>query len=294
MGDTVGVIGTGLVGSAIAELLLAAGLEVAVWDRLPSQMAPLAAKGARLAAGPGALGAECRRVFVSVMTTGDVAALAEDTEGLLSRSTVVEYLLDTTTGDPDETVQLAARLAQRGVHYLDATISGSSQQIRARAGLFMVGGDRAACSACEDLFGAVTDKWVHVGPAGSGSRAKLASNVVLGLNRLALAGGLVFAESLGLEPGAFLDLLKASPAYSTAMDVKGEKMIQGDFEPQSRIRQHLKDVEIILKYASSAGQQLPLSELHLEIMTAAVEAGDGELDNAAVIRELRRRRQDTD
>lgn len=289
MSETVGVVGTGLVGTAIAELLLDAGFDVVVWNRTRSKTEPLTAQGARLAQRLDALGAECQRVFISVMTTRAVAELVEGRDGLLSADGTTEYILDTTTGDPHETVTLAERLAERGVHFLDATISGSSQQIRNRAGLYMVGGCRDAFAGCEDLLRIVTEKYVHVGPSGSGSKAKLASNVILGLNRLALAEGLVFAEKLGLETKAFLELLKISPAYSVAMDTKGEKMIGSDFEPQSRIRQHLKDVQIILKYAAAIGQEMPLSRQHLEIMESAVAAGDGDLDNAAVIRELRRR-----
>ena len=289
MSETVGVLGTGLVGTAISELLLEAGYDVVAWNRTKSKAEALAARGAWVADTPADVGMQCRRVFVSVMTTDVVAQLIEGPRGLLTGDSKTETILDTSTGDPDQTVALAARLAARGVHFLDSTISGSSRQIRDREGLYMVGGRRGAFDACEDLFRTVTAKVVYVGPSGSGSRAKLASNVVLGLNRLALAEGLVFAESLGLDTEAFLRLLRTSPAYSVAMDVKGEKMVRGDFQPQSRIRQHLKDVDIILRYAEASGQDLPLSRLHREIMESAVEAGDGELDNAAVIRELRRR-----
>ena len=135
----------------------------------------------------------------------------------------------------------------------------------------------------------LSEKVFYVGPSGSGSKAKLASNLILGLNRLALAEGLVFAEKLGLELESFLELLKVSPAYSVAMDVKGRKMLDKDFVPQSKIRQHHKDVSIILKYAEKVGQQLPLSRVHLDVLEKAIEAGDGELDNAAVIGEIRRR-----
>lgn len=289
MSETVGVIGTGLVGRAISELLLQADDEVLVWNRTRATAERLIPLGARVADTPAEVGAACRRVFVSVMTTAQVAHLVEGEDGLLGRSPQTRYILDTTTGDPQETVALAARLAERGVGFLDATISGSSKQIRDRAGLYMVGGDPDAFEACEDLLRVVTEKVVHVGPSGSGSKAKLASNVILGLNRMALAEGLVFAEKLGLDAEPFLALLKMSPAYSVAMDVKGAKMIRGDFEPQARLRQHLKDVEIILEYAAGLDQEMPLTALHREIMEAAIAAGDGDLDNSAVIRELKRR-----
>jgi 3-hydroxyisobutyrate dehydrogenase-like beta-hydroxyacid dehydrogenase len=135
----------------------------------------------------------------------------------------------------------------------------------------------------------VAAKVFYLGPSGSGSKAKLASNLVLGLNRLALAEGLIFAEKLGLDLEAFLELLKVTPAYSAIMDTKGEKMLKSDFTPQARLRQHHKDVSLILKYAEQAGQELPLSKVHLDVLQKAIESGDADLDNSAVIKELRRR-----
>jgi 3-hydroxyisobutyrate dehydrogenase-like beta-hydroxyacid dehydrogenase len=128
-----------------------------------------------------------------------------------------------------------------------------------------------------------------MGPSGSGSKTKLATNLVLGLNRLALAEGLVFAEKLGLDLPTFLDVLRAGPAYSAAIDIKGHKMLESDFTPQSRIRQHRKDVSLILKYALAQNQDLPLSRVHFDILDSAIAAGDGELDTSAVLKEIRRR-----
>lgn len=153
----------------------------------------------------------------------------------------------------------------------------------------MVGGEKVAFEKCLDIHRALSEKAFYLGPSGSGAKAKLASNLILGLNRLVLAEGLIFAEELGLDLEPFLELLKVSPAYSVSMDVKGRKMLEGDFEPQSRIHQHHKDVSIILKYAEIAGQELPLSKLHMDILEKAIAAGDAELDNSAVIREIRRR-----
>ena len=98
----------------------------------------------------------------------------------------------------------------------------------------------------------------------------------------------MFAEKLGISPAQFLELVLASPARSDAAVVKGPLMVSSDFAPQSRIRQHLKDVELILQQAQAAGQRLPLSQAHAALMRAAVAAGDGELDNAAIVRQIRR------
>lgn len=113
---------------------------------------------------------------------------------------------------------------------------------------------------------------------------KLVLNLVLGLNRAVLAEGLSLAEAFGLESDATLDVLRSGPAYSTVMDTKGRKMIDGDFIPQARLRQHRKDVELIVKSAEQSNAALPFSVLHGELLDQLIAAGYGEEDNAAIIR----------
>jgi 3-hydroxyisobutyrate dehydrogenase-like beta-hydroxyacid dehydrogenase len=113
---------------------------------------------------------------------------------------------------------------------------------------------------------------------------KLVTNLVLGLNRAALAEGLAFAGALGLDAGRALALLRDSAAHSRVMDGKGEKMVRGDFEPQARLAQHLRDVRLILAESEAAGLPLPLSLAHRRLLEAAEAAGYGPLDNSAVIR----------
>ena len=156
-----------------------------------------------------------------------------------------------------------------------------------REGVVMIGGDREAFEHCKVLYSAIAKNFTFLGPSGNGSKAKLASNVILGLNRLVLAEGLVFAEKFGFDLKSFLSLLKKTPAYSCAMDVKGEKMIEGDFSPQSHVTQHFKDLDLTLRYGRKLGQPLPLTQLHLEILQKMIDDGDGDLDNAAVIKQFR-------
>ena len=113
---------------------------------------------------------------------------------------------------------------------------------------------------------------------------KLVSNLVLGLNRAALAEGLVFAQAIGLDAEAALDVLMNTMAHSRIMDTKGRKMVEGDFRTQARLSQHLKDIRLILAAAAAAGQALPLSEVHSRLLEAAEAAGFGDADNSAVIR----------
>ena len=153
----------------------------------------------------------------------------------------------------------------------------------------MVGGDEAAYKNCTDLLDLLAEHVFYLGASGNGSKAKLATNLVLGLNRLVLAEGMVFAEKLGLPLDTFMELLKVSPAYSVAVDVKGEKMLNSDFKPVSRIQQHHKDVSLMLRHAHEHQQELPLSQVHRDILSKAMAAGDSDLDTSAVIKEIRRR-----
>lgn len=285
----IGLVGLGLVGTAIAESLIAQQFEVVGFDVNPERRQKLEKSGGKCATSPAQVANSVERMILSLPDTDVVLQAVEGPGGIPEAQSLPTHIIDTTTGDPDETISLARRLAQRGIAFLDSTISGSSRQVRDRQAVFMVGGEKAAYEACSDVFSALAEKVFYVGPSGSGSKAKLASNLILGLNRLALAEGLVFAEKLGLDLEAFLELLKTTPAYSAIMDTKGEKMLKGDFTPQARVRQHHKDVALILKYAENAGQELPLSKVHLDVLAKSIAAGDANLDNSAIIKEIRRR-----
>ena len=284
----IGLIGLGLVGTALAENLLTAEYAVIGYDPLEERRLSLERLGGRVATGLQDLVRQVERVILSLPDSEVVQEVVEGPGGIIESQPTVKLIIDTTTGEPLKTQALASRLHARGIHFLDATLSGSSEQIRRREGVFMIGGAPGAFEACHDLFLTLSEKHFYLGPSGTGSKAKLASNLILGLNRLALAEGLVFAEKMGLDLKIFLTLAKATPAYSCAMDVKGEKMIRGDFSLQGKISQHLKDLRIILGCAEASGQPLPLTQTHREILEQAVAAGDGDLDNSAVIRQLRR------
>ncbi len=289
MSGNIGLIGLGLVGSAMAERLKADRFNVVGFDIDKAKCEQLEQLGGVAVNNPAQAAEQAGRVILSLPDTDAVLQVVEGPGGIMEAKKLPGYIIDTTTGEPDKTAALAQRLAGRDVYFLDAPFSGSSQQVRDKEVVFMVGGEKVAYENCMDIFKALGAKVFYLGASGNGSRAKLAGNLILGLNRLVLAEGLVFAAKLGLEPQAFLELLKVTPAYSAAMDIKGKKMLEGDFTPQARLRQHCKDVSIILKYAENLEQELPLSKVHLEVLEKAIAAGDGELDNSAVIREIQRR-----
>ncbi|MFA7003894.1 MAG: NAD(P)-dependent oxidoreductase, partial [Verrucomicrobiia bacterium] len=268
--------------TALTERLLEHGYRVLVWNRTREKAAPLIARGAEWNDNPLAA---CDRVIISLYTSDVVEAVLEQMRDGLRAGQIV---LDTTTGEPAQTAALGKRLAANGVRYLDAPISGSSEQTRRGEATVIVGGEREAFEACSDLWPVLGQKVFHVGPCGSAAKMKLVSNLVLGLNRVALAEGLVFAEAMGVEPAAALEVLIGSMAYSRVMDVKGRKMVEGDFTVQARLSQHLKDVRLILAGAAAAGLPLPLSETHRRLLEQAEAVGLGEMDNSAIIKVIQK------
>jgi 3-hydroxyisobutyrate dehydrogenase-like beta-hydroxyacid dehydrogenase len=288
----VGVIGTGLMGMACAKRLLAAGFDVLGYDVDAAKLAGLAALGGRAARAVGEIAVACDKIVIAVFNTDQVEETIEAPRGLLATRPANAPPLTAicvSTCDPERISALAARLPAARLRYVEAPVSGTSEQTARGESLGLIGGDPAAAESARDVIDAICPRWHHLGAAGNGGRAKLAINLILGINRAALAEGLVFAERMGLDPAAFLAVARESAAYSQVMDIKGAKMVKGDFAPHGFVTQSLKDFALMAGQARRVGQRLPLAETYAALMQGCVAAGEGELDNSAVIREIRRR-----
>ena len=280
----VGVIGVGLMGEVYARRLVAAGFTVIGFDVDPAKNERLANFGAQ--AGTLAdIAQKCEPIVVAVFNTEQVEDVIERA---LIPAAAGKIVLVTSTCDPDRIAALGARVGDK-LRFLETPVSGTSEQVRQGDGVGLIGGDQKIAADAAPVLNALFAKSFHIGKVGDGGRAKLAVNLILGLNRLALAEGLVFAARLGLDPAAFLDVARGSAAASQVMDTKGPKMIGGDFAPEGRVRQTLKDTQLMLDQARKAGQKLPLLEIHADVLQACVRHGDGEQDNSIVIEEIRRR-----
>jgi 3-hydroxyisobutyrate dehydrogenase-like beta-hydroxyacid dehydrogenase len=288
MGDHIGIIGIGLVGTALSENLIKSGFLVYGYDISGDRMDHFKSMGGIPCNDPIQVAEICKRVILCLMTSQIVENVIFGENGLMKAEGNPSLIIDTTTGDPEETESIAQRLRESGVDYLDATISGSSLQIRAKKGVFMVGGNYEIYRQNLNIFEAICISSIYTGPSGSGVRAKLLVNLVMGLNRVALAEGLVFAENIGIPLPKALELCGSTFAYSRVIDMKGEKMITGDHRPGGKLVQHQKDVNLILKYAKKSGQLLPMSQAHLQLLNQAVDAGEGDLDNSVLIDVIRR------
>jgi len=280
----VGVIGVGLMGEVYARRLVAAGFTVIGFDIDPAKSARLANLGAQ-AGTLAEIAQKCEPIVVAVFNTEQVEDVVERA---LIPAAAGKIVLVTSTCDPDRIAALSARVGNR-LRFLETPVSGTSEQVRQGDGVGLIGGDQKIAADAAPVLDALFAKSFHIGKVGDGGRAKLAVNLILGLNRLALAEGLVFAARLGLDPAAFLDVARGSAAASQVMDTKGPKMIGGDFAPEGRVRQTLKDTQLMLDQARKAGQQLPLLQIHADVLQACVRHGDSERDNSIVIEEIRRR-----
>lgn len=279
-GDGVGLIGLGLMGNALAERFAGGKLRVVGYD-LDEKKRLALPNGARGVDDAASVFACCERVVLSLPTSGIADQVLRDAAKSLHPGHLV---IDTTTGSPEDAAELGRQLADRGIDYVDATVSGSSEQVRTRQAIVMAGGEASAVGRSRDLFDLFARRIFHVGSWGRGATMKLVTNLVLGLNRAALAEGLSFAQALDLDLNQTFEVFRDSMAYSRIMDTKAEKMINADFSPQAKLSQHLKDVRLMLDAGRSAGARLPLTETHRALLEAAEAAGYGELDNSALIR----------
>jgi len=288
----IGLVGLGLVGTALAKRLSLAGYGCIGFDVSPVAMKVFESSGFEVATSVASLLEKTNTLVLAVFDTKDVLDLVSqitqhrpDAHQVPSEPLV---LIDCSTGDPIKLADLAQQLALNNIQLIEAPLSGSSVQIANGEATLLLGGEPQQIENMANVLNALATAKVHVGSAGMAAKAKLATNLVLGLNRAALAEGIVFAQAMGIEPAAFLQLVLSTPARSEAAVVKGDMMVKEQFEPQSRIRQHLKDVQLMLEIAQGHSQNLPLSQVHAQLMRNAIEQGDGELDNAAIILQIRR------
>ena len=293
----VGVIGAGLMGTAVTQRLLGAGFDVLAHDVDPEKRAAIGRLGAKAQATAATVIAACEVNVLCVFNTEQVEDVIAGPGGgvdvIAQSGTGPRVFVVTSTCDPDRLARLAARVDAQCAHVVEAPLSGTSRQVAQGDGVGLIGGDKAVVEKARAVLDAICPRRHDLGAIGNGSRAKLAVNLILGLNRAALAEGLVFASRLGLDPLAFLHVARGSAAYSQVMDVKGSLMAQRDYlNPQSRVDQSLKDFALMLEQARAAGQDLPFAAVYVRMLEDCMAHGEGEWDNAALAEAIARRRSD--
>ncbi|MAT15725.1 MAG: 6-phosphogluconate dehydrogenase [Planctomyces sp.] len=281
---SVGIIGIGLLGSAIVERLRGANLNVVGFDLNESARRALNELGGEALDTPVDVVHRAKQIIVCLPNSTISREVLQSLEQELQPGDLV---IDVTTGHPDEMAALGQKMSALNVGYLDATVGGSSQQTREGESIVMIGGAPEHVEQGSDIIATFSREQFHVGDCGAGARMKLVMNLVLGLNRAVLAEGLSFAERNGFDLEQTLKVLRASPARSVMMDKKGDKMITQNYEPQARLAQHLKDVCLILDVGKQGDMPLPLSEIHRQLLETSRAKGFGDADNSAVFEAYR-------
>ncbi len=285
----IGIVGVGLLGSAVARRLLEGGFEVTGFDARPGQVDALRAEGLRPAGSVAEAAAGAAAVFTLLPSLEAVEQAIRGPGGLLETAARgATTILQMSTISPSLTRALGEAAEAAGLGFLDTPMSGTSAMVARGDCTIYVGGDRRLADACRPVFDAIARRTVHVGPVGAASLAKLATNLLVGLNTAALAEALVLGAKGGLDPAILVDLLKESAAGSRMVDVRGPLMAARRFEPQMKIDLFLKDFKLMLEEGLRVGAPLPLTSLTQQLCAAAAAAGHGSDDLAAIITTLER------
>lgn len=284
----IAVVGVGLLGTAVATRLLEGRFEVTGYDVRSAQMKALVTRGLRPAGDLGEAIAGADLVFTILPSLDAVDAVVRGPGGLLEKLPATATIAQMSTVSPPLTRTLGAAAAQRGVGFLDTPMSGTSAMVARGDCTIFVGGDRARADACRPAFDAIARKTLYVGETGLATLAKLATNLLVGLNTAAVAEALVLGAKGGLQPALLLDILKQSAAGSRMLDVRGPLMVNHDFEAQMKTELFLKDFKLMLEEGMRVGAPLPLTSLTQQLTMATVAAGRGDEDIAAIITTLER------
>jgi 3-hydroxyisobutyrate dehydrogenase-like beta-hydroxyacid dehydrogenase len=286
--ECVGLIGLGLMGTAMSTRMLAAGHHVVGFDVSSAAREAHEARSGEVAAASAGAVARCRLVILSLPSGQISRSVCLDPDGLAEAARPGTVVIETSTVDPEEAEHLATELRARGLVFCDAALSGSSEMVAGGDTLAMVGGDATAVDVARSILSAFCREVRHVGGVGDGMRAKLVVNQILALNRFALAEGLVLAEAMGLDLEQMLAVLQASAAYSRAMDMWGRRMVERRFdEPVSRVRMHNKDAQVTLAVGRRHRAPMFATTQLNAFVQVALANGLGEADNSAIIEVLR-------
>ena len=281
-GETVrvAVLGTGIMGSAMARNLISAGLRTTVWDRSPTATAPLSEAGA-LTAGMPDEAVQDAQVVITMLPTADVVTSVIFESGVSSALAPGSVWAQMGTIGLAETTQIGNRVGQLrpDVMFVDAPVSGSKGPAETGQLLILASGPPAAQAAVDPVFSAIGRKTVWLGAAGQGSRMKLAVNAYLSILIEGVAEALELAGQLGIDDAKLAEAIEGGPLDAPIADAKLHKMERGDFAPEFPLEWALKDVDLALGAASDGG--LPLLAALSRQWRKAVDAGHGRDDVSA-------------
>jgi 3-hydroxyisobutyrate dehydrogenase-like beta-hydroxyacid dehydrogenase len=283
---TVGIVGLGLLGHAVAGRLLAGGHAVVGFDVVTERRDALARLGGAPASSAAAVVAAAEAVCTILPSLATVESVILGADGLVAAAPAGRTIIQMSTISPALATHLAQAARARDVELLDCPISGTSGMVARGDGIVFVGGTRAVFDRWRPTLEAVLPRAVYVGAAGQAMYLKLVANLLVALNSAAAAEALVMARRGGLDLGLVLDVLGTSAATSRMLEVRGPMMAKGEFPPQMKLDLFMKDLHLIQEAATDAGAALPLTDVAARLYAAAQAAGHGGDDLASVVTAL--------
>jgi 3-hydroxyisobutyrate dehydrogenase-like beta-hydroxyacid dehydrogenase len=282
---SVAFLGLGTLGAPMAANLLAAGLPLTVHNRSPQRLEPVKNLGAVIAASPAA--AACGASFLCLCLSDDIAVrsvLLEQPDAAIDGLAPGALVIDFSTIAPATSVAVAERLAERGVAYLDAPVTGGTEGARAGTLSVLVGAEAADLERARPLLQVVGSRISHFGGVGAGQRAKAVNQVLVAGSYAAVAEAIALGQRLGLPMAVLCEALQAGAADSWALRHRAGGMLRGEFPLGFRLALHHKDLSIALAAAAEAGLKLPVSEQVAALEAELIAAGHGDDDVSALAR----------
>ncbi|WP_082373938.1 NAD(P)-dependent oxidoreductase [Ardenticatena maritima] len=288
MSERVGFIGLGIMGRGMARNLLKAGFDLCVWNRTPEKMQPFAEAGARTATSPADLAAQSDIIITCVSDTPDVEAVILGENGVIHGARPGALVIDMSTISPKATQRIAAALAERGIHLLDAPISGGSEGAERGTLSIMVGGEAEQVARAMPVFQAMGKKITHVGGHGAGQMVKLVNQILVVINMLAVSEALVFAQAGGLDLEKTLEAVTEGAAGSWMLSNRGPQVIARDWRPGFTIDLQQKDLRLVLQTADELGVPVPTTAVIFNLYRTLQRAGLGHEGNHALVKAIER------
>jgi len=279
----VGFIGLGVMGRPMARHLQAAGHELHVWARRPASADGL---DALVHATPAALGAACEVVFTMITSSADVAGVALGADGLIHGMAPGSVLVDCSTIAPDAARHIAGKLREKGIHMLDAPVSGGVQGAVAATLAIMAGGEAAVLERVRPLLETLGQRIVHVGPNGAGQVAKACNQMIMVAAIEAVAEAMRLAAAAGVDCAKVRQALGGGSAASRVLDVMGQRMVERDFAAGIEARLHHKDFGLVLEAARRSGVPVALTASVGQQLNALMAMGFGKDDTSSLLRVL--------
>jgi len=278
----IGFIGTGVMGKSMAGHLMAAGHRLFVYTRTKAKAAELLERGADWRDSPAELAEDCEVVISIVGYPSDVEAIYLGDGGIVEHANPGAYLIDMTTSSPSLARRIHAAAAARGVHALDAPVSGGDVGAREARLSIMVGGDRAAFEAMRPIFAAMGKNIVLQGGPGAGQHTKMSNQIAIASGMMGVCESLAYAKKAGLDPSVVLQSIESGAAGSWSLSNLGPRIIAGNFEPGFYVKHFIKDMKIALDSADEMGLELPGLALARTLYERLSDAGFAEKGTQAL------------